>query len=123
VELAPTTQQQLQWPKWGQYVETKGESGEPVDLPEAQELTRLLGEWYAAKTRDERRAIWDEMLRIRAKQVYSIGTVAGVPQPVVVSDRLRNVPKKAVYSWEPGAHFGIYKPDCFWLDDSGKSPS
>ena len=27
-ELAPTTQQQLQWPMWGQFVETKGESGE-----------------------------------------------------------------------------------------------
>ena len=63
------------------------------------------------------------MLRIRAEQVYSIGTVAGVPQPVVVSDRLRNVPKKAVYSWEPGAHFGIYRPDSFWLDESGQSPS
>ncbi|MEX0697224.1 MAG: ABC transporter substrate-binding protein [Dongiaceae bacterium] len=122
-ELAPTTQQQLQWPKWGQYVETKGESGEPVDLPEAQELARLLTEWYGAKTREEHAAIWDRMLRIRAEQVYSIGVVAGVPQPVVVNDRLRNVPKKAVFSWEPGAHFGIYRPDSFWLDESGQSPS
>jgi peptide/nickel transport system substrate-binding protein len=64
----------------------------------------------------QRTAIWQEMLKIYAAQVYSIGTVAGVPQPVVVSSRLHNVPEEAVYSWDPGAHFGIYKPDCFWID-------
>jgi peptide/nickel transport system substrate-binding protein len=47
--------------------------------------------------------------------VFTIGTVNGVPQPVVVSDRLHNVPEKGVYSWDPGAHFGMYKPDCFWF--------
>ena len=26
-EVAPTSQQQLQWPQWGQFVETKGEAG------------------------------------------------------------------------------------------------
>ncbi len=27
-EFAPTSQQQLEWPKWGQYYETKGTAGE-----------------------------------------------------------------------------------------------
>ena len=26
-EFAPTSQQQLEWPKWGQYYETKGTAG------------------------------------------------------------------------------------------------
>lgn len=40
-DFAPTSQgDQLQWPKWGQHYETKGEAGEPPDLPEAK---RLLG--------------------------------------------------------------------------------
>jgi hypothetical protein len=64
-----------------------------------------------------REAIWREMLTIFAEQVFTIGTVSGVPQPVVVSNRLRNVPEEGIYSWDPGAHFGIYKPDCFWVDD------
>ena len=115
-ELAPTTQQQLQWPMWGQFVETKGESGERVDLPEAQKLDDLLKQWSAATDTAGREAIWREMLAIFADQVFTIGTVSGVPQPVVVGNRLHNVPEQGIYSWDPGAHFGIYKPDCFWVD-------
>jgi len=115
-ELAPTTQQQLQWPMWGQFVETKGESGEKVDLPEAQKLDDLLKQWSTATDTAGREAAWREMLTIFADQEFTIGTVSGVPQPVVVSNRLHNVPEQGVYSWDPGAHFGIYKPDCFWVD-------
>jgi peptide/nickel transport system substrate-binding protein len=117
-ELAPTTQQQLQWPMWGQYVETKGEAGEPVDMPEAQKLTELWKQWGDAGDTHDREAIWRDMLSIFTDQVFTIGTVSGVPQPVVVSRRLRNVPDEGIYSWDPGAHFGIYKPDCFWIDTS-----
>lgn len=118
-ELAPTTQQQLQWPMWGQYVETKKESGEAVDMPEAQKLDELLEQWAAAPDTAEREAIWKEMLQIFTDQVFTIGTVSGVPQPVVVNAALRNVPEEGIYSWDPGAHLGIFKPDCFWLDAAG----
>ncbi|MGO8865157.1 MAG: hypothetical protein ACLQME_01525 [Alphaproteobacteria bacterium] len=57
------------------------------------------------------------MLEINADQQFTIGLVAEVPQPVVAGNRLRNVPEKGLYSWDPGAQFGIYKPDSFWLDD------
>ena len=57
------------------------------------------------------------MLEIRADNVFTIGIVSGVPQPVVVDDRLRNVPEKGIYNWDPGAHFGIYRPDTFWFED------
>ena len=57
------------------------------------------------------------MLRIRADNVFSIGIVSGVPQPVVVDARLRNVPERGIYNWDPGAHFGIYRPDTFWFED------
>jgi peptide/nickel transport system substrate-binding protein len=120
-EVAPTTQQQLQWPMWGQYVETKGEAGEPVDLPEAQKLDGLLKQWTLATDTADRETIWREMLGIFTDQVYTIGTVSGVPQPVVVSERLHNVPEKGIYSWDPGSHFGIYKPDSFWLDGAETS--
>jgi peptide/nickel transport system substrate-binding protein len=26
------------------------------------------------------------------------------------------VPEEAVYNWEPGAHFGVYRPDTFWFE-------
>ena len=56
------------------------------------------------------------MLQIHADNALTIGVVSGVPQPVVVDDRLHNVPQKGIYNWNPGAHFGVYKPDTFWLD-------
>ncbi|MDX1513358.1 MAG: ABC transporter substrate-binding protein [Gammaproteobacteria bacterium] len=115
-ELAPTTQQHLQWPKWGQFYETGGKVGEPVDLEMAAELMELNRQWLNSGDRGTRAEIWHRMLQIFANQVYSIGLVAAVPQPVVVNQRLRNVPKKGVYNWEPGAHFGIYKPDTFWME-------
>ncbi len=116
-ELAPTSQVQLQWPKWGQYVESGGEVGEAVDLPEARALAALNEEWKTGPPALRREAIWHEMLAIRAEQVFTLGIVAGVPQPVVISRRLRNVPEKGAYNWEPGAYFGIYRPDTFWFDD------
>lgn len=117
-ELAPTTQAQNQWPKWGQYLETKGEAGSPIDLEPAQRLAELNGQWATATSREEKAKIWHEMLDIYTDQVYSIGIVSGVLQPVIVSNRLRNVPEKGIYNWDPGAHFGIYRPDTFWLADA-----
>jgi peptide/nickel transport system substrate-binding protein len=115
-DLAPTHQIHLQWPKWGQYRETGGKVGEKVDMPMAKKLLELNDDWDRAKTTAERRRIWHDMLAIFTNQVYTIGTVSGVEQPVVVSSRLHNVPTDGVYNWDPGAHFGIYEPDRFWLD-------
>ena len=117
-EFAPTSQQQLEWPKWGQYYETKGRSGEGPDLPAAIRLKELYGDWLGAATEADQSRIWRSMLGIWAEEVYSIGTVAGVLQPVVVNAKLRNVPEEGIYNWDPGAFFGIYKPDGFWFDMS-----
>lgn len=120
-ELAPTSQQQLEWPKWGQYYETKGAAGEPPNLPSAIRLKQLYEEWLAAVAPQEHARIWNDMLRIWADEVFSIGTVAGVLQPIVVNAKLRNVPEQGIYNWDPGAYFGIYKPDGFWFDLSEPS--
>src|SRR5919106_825698 len=115
-EFAPTSQQQLQWPKWGQYYETKGEAGVAPDTPEAKKLLELFEQWPSARSNEERRKIWDEILAIYSDQVYSIALISGVMQPVAARTSLRNLPKEAVYNWEPGAQFGIYGPDTFWFD-------
>jgi peptide/nickel transport system substrate-binding protein len=114
-DLAPTSQQQLQWPKWGEFVETKGQSGEAVDMPEAKQLDDLLKKWMGSTDEGQRNEIWHSMLEQYADNVFTIGTVNGVPQPIVVRSTLRNVPEKGVFSWDPGAHFGMYKPDTFWF--------
>ena len=120
-EFAPTTQQLLQWPKWGQNFETEGKAGQPVDDPEAQELLELYKQWRVEPLFKKKEKIWAKILAINTEQVYSIGLIARVLQPVVVSNKLKNVPLKAIYNWNPGAHFGIYSPDTFWFKKSNKN--
>jgi peptide/nickel transport system substrate-binding protein len=116
-ELAPTSQQQLEWPKFGQYFETSGKAGEAPDIPEAVELMKLNAQWRNSPTREERTKIWQRMLQIHADQQFVIGVIGGVAQPVVVRNTLRNVPEKGTYNFEPGAFFGIYHPDSFWISN------
>ncbi len=116
-EFAPTTQQLLQWPKWGQYYETSGASGEPIDMAEPQRLMDLAYQWHGANSTEQKEAIWHEMLDIYADGVFSIGLIAGTLQPVVVSNRLHNVPKEGIFNWDPGSQFGIYEPETFWFTD------
>ncbi len=117
--LAPTDQVFFAWPKWGQYYQTGGQSGEAPDLPEAQRLMELAAAWEDATDDDTRSAIWREMLAIHADQVFAIGTLAEAPQPIVVNRALRNVPERALWAWDPGAHFGVHRPDEFFFDSDG----
>lgn len=116
-EFTPTTRQQLQWPDWGRYYATDGQAGKEPPLEPVRELARLNQRWREAEDRIEREAIWHRILELYTDRVYSIGTVSNVPQPVVVTDRLRNVPREGIYTWEPGAYFGMYKPDTFFYAD------
>lgn len=115
-ELAPTKQEQLQWPQWGNHVESKGKGGEPPTLPEVTELLALYKAWQRSQDSAERERIWRRMLTIHAEQQFTIGTVAGNLQPVVVYNGLRNVPAKGLYNWDPGAYFGMYRPDTFYFE-------
>ncbi len=117
-ELAPTSQTQLQWPKWGEHYETVQAAGQAPDMAIGRELLELNKAWRDAAGLEAREAIWHKMLAIHADQVFSIGTVSGVPQPVVSTKALKNVPSKGLYNWDPGAYFGIYKPDSFWFTEA-----
>jgi len=120
VEFAPTSQQQLQWPAWGQYRETRGKSGEPIDMEVPKRLLNLNRAWRQAKDGDEKSRIWREILDLYTDNVFSIGIISSVPQVILVNKEIRNVPEKAIYNWDPGAHFGIYRPDTFWFDKTDK---
>ncbi|NBT28712.1 MAG: ABC transporter substrate-binding protein, partial [Gammaproteobacteria bacterium] len=92
-----------------------GLTGTAPDLPEAAQLGELLEAWRAAPDKNARAKIWHQMLELHSEQVFSIGTVNAVPQPIVIHSHLRNVPEEGVYAWAPGAYFGMYRPDTFWL--------
>ena len=90
--------------------------GEPVDMPEARELLDLAAAWADAPGRAARAEIWRRLLANHAENVWTIGIVAGVPQPIVVTNRLRNVPREGIWAWDPGAFFGMHRMDTFWFD-------
>lgn len=116
-EIAPVLGQNYSWPMWGEYEETRGKRGKAVDLPEAKRLLDLYRQWLATGDDAKQAPIWKEMLAINAKNVFSIGTVTRELQPIVVSTRLRNVPEKALFAFEPTSYFGVYRMDEFFYSD------
>jgi peptide/nickel transport system substrate-binding protein len=116
-ELAPTNEDQLNWSQFGLWYVSTGKSGKKPDMPEVQKLVDLYQQWSHAADIATKTRIWNEMLSINADQVFTIGTINSVPQPVVVSRKLHNVPEAALYAWEPGGELGLYRPDTFWLSE------
>ena len=114
--LAPITHSQLQWPQWGMHYETRGEKGSAPNVPAADELMQLYNQWELAATTEQRAEIWHRMLSLYTDNVFSIGIVNATLQPVVVSAKLRNVPAKGLYSFDPTCYFGVYMPDTFWFE-------
>jgi peptide/nickel transport system substrate-binding protein len=114
-EFAPTMRGALQWPKWGLYFESNGAQGEKCDLEPACRLLDYLAEWQRATDEEGHRKAWEKILQTNADEVFSIGTVNGVRQPVVVGAKVRNVPKEGYYAWDPGGYIGLYQPDTFWV--------
>jgi peptide/nickel transport system substrate-binding protein len=116
--LAPTQQEFFAWPKWGQHFQTMGKAGEAPDMEAPKRLLQLEWDWSHTTDAAQRTAIWAEMLDIHAQQQFAIGVLSGAPQPVVVSNNLRNVPEKGIWAYDPGAHFGIHRIDEFYFDDA-----
>jgi peptide/nickel transport system substrate-binding protein len=114
-EFAPTTQGGLQWPKWGMYIASQGRQGEKCDMPEAHKLLDYVKEWEQATDEAGRRGAWDKLLQTNADEVFSIGTVNSIRQPIVVGPKIRNVPREGFYGWDPGGFIGLYQPDTFWV--------
>jgi peptide/nickel transport system substrate-binding protein len=114
-EFAPTMLGGLQWSRWGMFVESKGRQGEKCDMESACKLVDYLKEWEAGATPADRRKAWEKILSTTADEVFTIGTVNGIRQPIVVGPKIRNVPKEGYYAWDPGGYIGLYQPDTFWV--------
>ncbi|NLR98312.1 ABC transporter substrate-binding protein [Rhizobium sp. P38BS-XIX] len=116
-ELAPTADDQMQWPLWGMYYLSRETQGVAPDLPEAAKLVKLLGEWGTAASSFERAEIWHDMLATYTEQVFSIGLINATLQPIVHSSHMQNVPDKALFGFDPTCYLGVYMPDTFWMKE------
>ncbi len=115
-ELAPTTNDQMQWPLWGMYYLSAQTKGVAPDLPEASELVKLLNQWEDAASSFERAEIWHKMLAIYTDQVFSIGLINATFLPIVHSAKMQNVPKEALFGFATSL-LGIHMPDTFWMKE------
>ena len=118
-QLAPTSDDQLQWPLWGMHYMSMKNKGKRADLPYVQELSTLLDNWMQSTSTEQRTEIWARMLAIYTDQVFSIGTVNGGLQPLARSARLKNIPDSGLYGFEPTSYLGVYMPDTFWYEKEG----
>ncbi|BCH55578.1 peptide ABC transporter substrate-binding protein [Agrobacterium vitis] len=116
-ELAPTSDDQLQWPLWGLHTLSGGGDGRAPEIAEARALLDLFRTWRQSDLLEERTAIWHDMLRLYTDQVFTIGIVNSALQPVVKSRKLRNLPEKGLFGFVPTSQLGVYMPDTFWYDE------
>ncbi len=115
--LAPSADDQYQWPVWGLHYQSAMTKGEPPDMPIVMELVDLLKQWRHATNVGRKTEIWHKMLQIHADQVFTIGTLNSALQPIVSAANLRNLPEKGLYGYYPMSYLGVYMPDTFWYDE------
>ena len=116
-QLAPTMDDQLQWPAWGLNFLSGDTMASKPDIEEVRQLSALLEEWRHTAETSEKTRIWHAMLSIYTDQVFSIGIGNGTLQPLLRSARLQNVPAAGFYAFEPTSYLGVYMPDTFWYSD------
>lgn len=120
-EFVPTDQDQYQWSQWGNYHVSGGHAGQAPDMPTAKRLLELNRQWENANRIEEKEKAWHEILGIHSQELFTIGIVSGVRQPIVVHKHLHNLPKEGIYSFAPTSYFGIYRPDTFWFDANAEN--
>jgi peptide/nickel transport system substrate-binding protein len=115
-EFSPLNPEQFQWPAWGLWAQTSGQMGEKPDLEPVLQIMDVQKEWGSTDDPQKQSEAWHKLLSIWADQVFTIGIVSGVDALVAVSNKLHNVPERGIFNFNPGAYFGMYRPDTFWLE-------
>ena len=99
--LAPVSQQQLQWPKWGAYFEARAGRGEAPTIRRPGASSSSTSDGSCPATRTSALRVWAEMLDINAEEVFTIGIVGGTLQPIVVVKN--EAPRGAGQASTPGS--------------------
>ena len=97
--LTPEAEWSSMWaPAYARWNRTGGEEG--VEPPEIHKRTYELSKRLEVQTDQERAVeIAQELTDIAAENVWTIGTLNPPKQPIIVSNRLRNVVETGVFQW------------------------
>jgi peptide/nickel transport system substrate-binding protein len=100
-------------PLWAQWFESHGAKGqEPPAL-----VKQALDAWGEARKYgpgEQLTKACREIVKDHIDNLWSIGTVGYYPQPVIITKRMRNVPKTGLLSWDWG-YLSRYQPEQFYI--------
>ena len=84
----------------------------------AQDEVKQLIAWWEVLRRtsdlEERVAMGKKILRSQAENLWVLGVIGLGPHPVIVSDRLRNVPRDGYWGWDSRWSWPYY-PETWYL--------
>lgn len=90
---------EARWTAWSRWYLSDGEKGEKP-IPKARQLQIWWDEMRRSIDEDRRLELGKKILRSQAENLWSIGTIGLAPQPIIISDRLHNVPKRGYWGWD-----------------------
>ncbi|XOV84904.1 MAG: ABC transporter substrate-binding protein [bacterium] len=102
------------WSEWSRWYLTNGEKGDRPP-PEILELQRIADEFVTTMDSAHRVQLGKQILATNAEQLWTIGTVGLAPQPIVVSERLKNVVDEGLWGWDIRGTMP-YHPSTWYFD-------
>ncbi len=106
--------EQSQWSSWRRWYFTDGTRGEEPP----KQIKQLLGWWEnLRRATDEKVRIemGKKILRSQAENLWALGVIGLGPHPIIVSDRLRNVPRQGYWGWDSRWSWPYY-PETWYLN-------
>lgn len=110
-QLVPINPTSFFAPGYGRWFYKGGLAGNPqardrdcVEPPAGSDIRRameLAAAAYTAPDQAHRQKLFHEILELNADNTWTISIATTPPQPVVVKDGFRNVPRKAIIGWFP----------------------
>ena len=109
--FAPIYGDESTWaPLWGRWYQTKGKEGEEP-IPEVKQLYEWLDQYLLT---DDVQYV-DKTLASQAENIWTIGTVADAPAPLIFNKDLKNVPEDAYVVWDNLYGYENY-PEAWYFD-------
>lgn len=105
----------ITWGEWVRWFATDGESGmEPC--PEGKLLMEWWREMGSSMDRSRRIELGRKIMRSQAENLWSIGIIGMTPKPLVISDKLQNVPVRGYWGWDTRLNYP-YHPETYFLGE------
>ena len=108
------------WNAWARWHLTAGRLGKepPANM---RRLQQWATEMSATVNEQRRIELGKKLLASNAENLWTIGTVGLAPQPVVISQRLRGVPERAIWGWDNRWTMAYHPATWYFASDQAMS--